>query len=259
MTKFSSLLAVLLLMLVSFTANSQDYPRGDVSQDGNVSISDVTCLIDYLLSGTWPDDPVTPPEEHEYVDLGLPSGTLWATCNVGASSPEEYGDYFAWGETEPKNYYDWSTYKWCNGTYTTLTKYCIDSANGYNGFVDNKTELDPEDDAAYVNWGENWRVPTIVQQKELINYCTWTWTTLNGVNGCLVTGPNGKTLFLPAAGYRRIGLLDSAGSRGIYWSRTIDTYTSAIAFYLDFTSDFWLAGSSGGYKFGYTLRAVRVS
>ena len=173
MTKVSSLLAVLLLMLVSFTANSQDYPRGDVSQDGNVSISDVTCLIDYLLSGTWPDEPVTPPDDHEWVDLGLPSGTLWATCNVGANAPEEFGDYFAWGETAPKDYYDWDNYKWCNGNDSTLTKYCNDSTYGYNGFVDNKVELDPEDDAAYVNWGPSWRMPTLNQTQELWQDCTW--------------------------------------------------------------------------------------
>ena len=131
MAKFSSFLIVLLLMLTSFTAGAQEYPRGDVNQDGAVNISDVTCLIDnllsgvpegdvnqdgvanisdvtslidYLLSGSWPDDPVTPPDLHEWVDLGLPSGTLWATCNVGASNPEELGSYFAWGETATKDF-----------------------------------------------------------------------------------------------------------------------------------------------------------
>ena len=108
MKKISSLLFVSLLMLASFTAG-MEYPRGDVDYDGQVSIKDVTCLIDYLLNGTWGDEPVTPPDDHEYVDLGLPSGTLWATCNVGANAPEEYGDFFAWGETEPKDLYEWST------------------------------------------------------------------------------------------------------------------------------------------------------
>ena len=111
MKSISSILLVLLLMLASFKAGLE-YPRGDVDQNGIVSIADVTCLIDYLLSGTWNDEPVTPPDEHEWVDLGLPSGTLWATCNVGAENPEYYGDYFAWGETDPKDYYNWSTYKW---------------------------------------------------------------------------------------------------------------------------------------------------
>ena len=136
--------------------------------------------------------------EHEWVDLGLPSGTLWATCNVGADTPEGFGDYFAWGETAPKDDYSWETYRWCNGYFNTMTKYCT---NGSYGTVDNRTELDPEDDAAYVNWGSSWRMPTMEQQLELRNECTWTWTERNGVNGKLVTGPNGNTIFLPAAGY----------------------------------------------------------
>ena len=199
MAKFSSFLIVLLLMLTSFTAGAQEYPRGDVNQDGAVNISDVTCLIDnllsgvpegdvnqdgvanisdvtslidYLLSGSWPDDPVTPPDLHEWVDLGLPSGTLWATCNVGASNPEELGSYFAWGETATKDFYEWSTYKWCNGSETTMTKYCTNSDYGNDGFVDNKTELDFEDDAAYVNWGPSWRIPSYEQFEELCTSCT---------------------------------------------------------------------------------------
>ena len=99
-------------------------------------------------------------QEHEYVDLGLPSGTQWATMNIGANAPEEYGDYFAWGETEPKDYYDWGTYKWCMGNYNTMTKYCTISGYGYNGFNDGKTELDPEDDAATAAWGAGWRMPS---------------------------------------------------------------------------------------------------
>ena len=169
MKKFSSLLFVLLLMLASFTAG-MEYPRGDVDYNGKVNIADVVTLVDYLLTGTW-DEPVTPPDEHEWVDLGLPSGTLWATCNVGADNPEDYGDYFAWGETEPKVIYNWSTYKWCNGSVNTMTKYCTDS--GY-GTVDNKTELDPADDAATVNWGTSWRMPTLEQLDELLTKCTWT-------------------------------------------------------------------------------------
>ncbi len=105
----------------------------------------------------------------DYVDLGLPSGTLWATCNVGASKPEEYGDYFAWGETTPKSTYYWSTYKWCKGSETTMTKYCTRSDYGYNGFTDNLTELQPEDDAATANWGSVWKMPSYAQFSELFN------------------------------------------------------------------------------------------
>ncbi|MCQ2319676.1 MAG: hypothetical protein MJZ90_12290 [Bacteroidales bacterium] len=109
---------------------------------------------------------VTLTAAHEYVDLGLPSGLLWATCNVGADSPEDYGDYFAWGETETKSDYDWDTYKWCNGSYNTLTKYNTKSSYGT---VDNKTTLELSDDAARANWGGSWRMPTEAEFQELIN------------------------------------------------------------------------------------------
>ena len=258
MKKFSSFLIVLLLMLASFTAG-MEYPRGDVSQDGQVNINDVTCLIDYLLTGTWPEDTVTPIVEGEYVDLGLPSGTLWATCNIGANAPEEYGDYFAWGETEPKDYYHSNTYKWFvegSGIDYWITKYCNDSTEGYNGFVDNKMELDPEDDAAYVNWGPSWRMPTKEQQDELRESCTWNWTTLNGVNGCQVTGPNGNTIFLPAAGFRKADLLTSDGTNGYYWSRTLYPYTSFGAYYLRcFPSN--IGWDYTRRSTGFTVRAVR--
>ena len=141
-------------------------------------------------------------DRHEYVDLGLPSGTLWATCNVGANSPEEFGDYFAWGETKPKNKneYTWSNYKWCNGSENTLTKYCI---NSEYGVVDDKMILDPEDDAATVNWGSNWRMPTGEQIKELFNtsYTTAEYTTMNDMPILKVTSKkNGNVLILPPAG-----------------------------------------------------------
>ena len=125
---------------------------------------------------------------HEYVDLGLPSGTLWATCNVGADTPESYGDYFAWGETEPKTTYDWSTYKYCVGEYDRLTKYCSDTTYGYNGFTDDLYVLQPSDDAATVNWGEGWRTPKV---RKLWN--CWTNAIIDGIRlmglaGCLLSG-----------------------------------------------------------------------
>ena len=200
-----------------------------------------------------PDNNSTP-EVHEWVDLGLPSGTLWATCNVGADTPEGYGDYFACGETEPKDVYNWSTYKWCNGSYNTLTKYCTNSSYGT---VDNKTVLEVTDDAAYVNWGENWRMPTLDQQIELINKCTWTWTTQNGVNGRLVTGPNGNSLFLPAAGYRIDSSLDYAGSWGRYWSRTLSSSGPSSVYGMFFDSADVRWGYYNRY-FGFSVRPVRV-
>ena len=195
--------------------------------------------------------PVEKPNSHDWVDLGLPSGLKWATCNVGANAPEEYGDYFAWGEVEPKTTYDWSTYKWCNGSYDTQTKYCTDSSYGT---VDNKTVLDKEDDAAAVNWGGKWRMPTKAEQDELCQQCTWTWTSKSGVNGYQVTGPNGKSIFLPAAGYRYGSSLYGVGGYGYYWSSSLNTGSPYGAYYLYFYSGdvYW-----DGYRYyGRSVRPV---
>lgn len=173
---------------------------------------------------------------HAYVDLGLPSGTLWATCNVGATNPEDYGSYFAWGETSPKSNYDWSTYQWCNGSETTLTKYCTQSSCGYNGFVDNKTVLEPADDAAHVNWGGDWRMPTETEMEEMKNNCTWTWTTQGGKSGYMVTGSNNNSIFLPAAGFYNGSSLNYAGSRGDYWSSSLFMSVPSFAHFLYYYS-----------------------
>ena len=175
----------------------------------------------------------------EAVDLGLPSGLKWASFNLGATKPEEYGDYYAWGETEPyyssldpltwkegkEAGYAWSSYKWCIGDYKNLTKYCYDFYYGFNGFTDTKTVLDLEDDAASVNLGSGWRMPTDAEWTELRNNCTWTWTTQNGIAGRRVTARNGNSIFLPAAGYRSGTNLYDAGYDGEYWSSTL--YTDA--------------------------------
>ncbi len=198
---------------------------------------------------------------HNYVDLGLPSGTLWATCNVGANAPEEYGDYFAWGETTPKATYNWSTYKYCNGDgwVMRLTKYCNNSNYGYNGFTDNLTTLQQVDDAATANWGNGWCMPTYDQWTELYQNTTHVWVVQNGVNGRLFTAANGNSLFLPAAGYRWDDALYDAGSGGDYWSSSLytDDPYYAWGFYFD----------SGGCSMdnylnrgrGLSVRAVRSS
>lgn len=174
---------------------------------------------------------------HEYVDLGLPSGLKWATCNVGATTPEEYGDYFAWGEVKPKTTYNWSTYKY--GTnYDQLTRYCSKSNFGKDGFTDTKTVLDPEDDAAHVNWGGAWRMPTYDEFSELKKNCTWDWTTQNGVNCYKVTGPNGNSIFLPAAGYMNGGTFYDAGSLGGYWSSSLYAAYPYNVYDMHFTSGY---------------------
>ena len=199
-----------------------------------------------------------------YVDLGLPSGTLWATCNIGATSPEDYGDYFAWGETKGynsgKTTFNWSTYKWCEGSSSTMTKYCTQSSYGYNGFTDNKTELDPEDDAAYVLWGSDWRMPSYEQCEELINssYTTTEWTTMNGVKGRKITSKtNGNFIFLPAAGYRRDAPFDGAGSYGSYWSRTLCSDYPSYARSLYFHSSNVYMSNDYRRCYGQSVRPVR--
>ncbi len=198
-------------------------------------------------------------DTHEYVDLGLPSGTLWATCNVGASKPEEYGDHFAWGETKPKSDYSWSTYKW-GSDYNQLTKYCTKSSYGLNGFTDNKTTLDLADDAARANWGGQWRMPTKADFDELLGNTSNQWVTNyngTGVNGRLFTANNGRSIFLPAAGWRGDTLLNFAGSTGNYWSSSLYTDSPYYAYYLDFISGgVYIDNGSRRYR-GHTVRPVR--
>ena len=196
--------------------------------------------------------------DHEYVDLGLPNGTLWATCNLSATTPEGYGDYFAWGEPQPKNTYNWSTYKYANGDYDQLTKYCNDSYYGYNGHTDTLTILLPEDDAAIANWGDGWCMPTADQWRELRDNTNNTWTTQNGVNGMLFTASNGNSLFLPAAGGRWDDELGFVGEEGYYWSRLLDSDHPDAGWGFLFNSRYY--GMHIYNRFlGLSVRAVRSS
>ena len=174
---------------------------------------------------------------HEYVDLGLPSGLLWATCNLGATTPEGYGEYYAWGETETKSNYDWTTYKYCNGDYTQLTKYCNNTVFGYNGFSDTLTILQPTDDAAKVNMGGGWHIPSEADWLELLQNTTNGWATQNGVNGWLFTASNGENLFLPAAGCETIDGFTQSETYGYYWSNALYEDNPAGAWVFGFGSD----------------------
>ena len=180
---------------------------------------------------------------HDYVDLGLPSGTLWATCNVGATNPEGYGDYFAWGETETKDFFSEENYKFFEED--SIIKY-----NNYDGL----TLLEEEDDAAMANWGNGWCVPSVEQWRELKQNTTNTWTTQNGVNGRLFTASNGNSLFVPAAGFRWIDELYGVG--GNYWSSSLGTVDSCYPWYLDLHSGSCdVDGFSRSY--GLSVRPVR--
>ena len=210
-------------------------------------------LYDELVNSGIQEQPgsvITP----EAVDLGLPSGVKWAAFNVGATKPEEYGGYYAWGETEEKSDYSWSTYKWCKGSETSMTKYCTDSSYGT---VDNKTVLDLEDDVAHVNWGGSWRMPTRAEQDELRENCVWIWTTLNGVNGYkVISKTNGNSIFLPAAGYRNGSEVHYRDSYGYCWSSSLYGSNSNTAYYLNFSSD-GLNYFNGGFRFyGRSVRPV---
>ena len=204
-------------------------------------------------------------DDHEYVDLGLPSGLLWATCNVGADTPEGYGDYFAWGETTPKDTYTFENYQYWIfeyydewGAVVSITKYCNDASYGYNGFTDNLTTLLPEDDAAAANWGNGWRMPTKEEFEELYNNTTVTWTQQNGVNGRLFTASNGNSLFLPAAGRHWDDGLILAGSWGDNWSSSLYTGEPSGAWSFDFGSDYYNVGSYGDGRYGgFPVRPVR--
>ena len=178
---------------------------------------------------------------------------------MGASALEDYGNYYAWGETTPKNVYSWSTYAFGNDD-GKLTKYCNKASYGLNGFTDNQTILQASDDAATANLGGGARTPTKNEWEELIDYTTSIWIVLNGVNGHLLTGSNGKSLFLPAAGAPFGPSIDGTGEFGFYWSS---------ALYLDYPGLAWAFGFSSGregmyasasYRYeGYPVRAVRAS
>ena len=221
---------------------------------GKIGIAIAAAMAVVLALWLWPKS--QPKDCYDYVDLGLPSGTLWATCNLGASKPEDYGNYYAWGETETKKRYSWENYEHGNGNSRSkkLSKYCDISSEGYNGYTDSLTELQMGDDPAASNWGNGWRTPSKAQWDELLANTTQKWTKQNKVNGCLFTSKaNGQTLFIPAAGcYEYRDCL--AG--GYYWSRSLHTVSPYYVWYLNFNSDD--CNVSNYIRFyGFSVRPVR--
>lgn len=219
---------------------------GNAEYSNNTIIANIT--EDMTLYAQW-----TKPEVgRQAVDLGLPSGLKWASCNVGADNPEEYGDYFAWGETETKGEYSWSNYKYCNGSSRELTKYCNNAEYGYEGFTDNLTTLEASDDAATANWGNGWRMPTSEEVSELFSKCVWAHVVFNGVNGYAIVGVNGKSIFLPA---RQLSVNSWGGS---YWTSSlyVDGATGARRFFIDSWPNPRYATSWSGRDEGKFVRAV---
>lgn len=215
-SKALAIAAAVMMMSVAFTACSSD-------NDDNGG-------------GTTPTE--------EYVDLGL--SVKWAKCNLGASKSEAPGDYYAWGETVPKNVYGWSTYKW--GATINPTKY---------NATDNKNILEAADDAATAKLGMPWRMPTKNEIKELVEKCKWTWTTQNGMNGYKVKGPNGNSIFLPAAGARNSSGLNGLGSYGLYWSNSLyfKIYYHTASF-IGFEADEYYADKGHNRYQGFSIRPV---
>lgn len=240
------ILLIIASVAVSLTVGAQSSSKYDVNGDGSVNAADIVAIVDYIMGNI---EETKTPANAVAVDLGLPTGTKWANMNVGAEKPEDYGLFFAWGETKGytsvgessliNGYYytmtdhlfDWDNYKWCNGSWVTMTKYCTD--DNY-GTVDNKNILDLEDDAAFMNWGEQWRMPTIDEIQELLANTTAEWTALNDVYGLKFTASNGNYIFLPAAGYRDSAILYNQSSVGNYWSASLNVSGPHSAHYLNF-------------------------
>ena len=214
-------LSVFLLSASNLLCSAQI--KGDMNDDNVLDITDVTMLIQKILTSDiileCPDD-----NHPHQIDLGLPSGTKWACCNVGATTPEDYGGYYSWGETEAKSDYMWTAYSHCDGTYET----CHDLGSDIAG---------TQYDVAHVKWGGSWKMPTLDQINELNDNCTWLWTSKNNINGYKVTGTNGRTIFLPAAGYRYDSDLYAHGTYGYYWSSSQYTDSYDSAYYLDLGSE----------------------
>lgn len=212
--------------------------RADLNDDDVVDVADIATVISVMTDAGLSITDLSP-EDADAIDMGFPSGTKWANMNVGASKPEDYGLFFAWGETvgyssdtSDGRIFRWPYYKWMNEgktSWTEVNKYQIEDGSttacwysGGNFVGDNKVLLDPEDDSATASWGTKWRIPTYAEMEELVDFCTAEWVERNGVNGTLFTSKiNGNSLFFPAAGYRVGDRLEYQGEGGNYWTSTV--------------------------------------
>lgn len=239
MKKISMILALVAMVFVAGCKNSPKNNAG--GEEGTTAAQDSTEAVveNNALTGDL--------NGHVWVDLGLPSGALWATCNVGATTPADYGDLFAWAETTTKEEYYFGSYKYCD-SYSSMTKY-------------NESDLieilQPVDDAATANWGYGWRTPQVEEMRELADNCTHEWTTQNGVNGVLFKAKNGNQIFLPAAGnICDSNELDGAGNIGFYWSSSLGPEYPDYAWYLYFSSDEFEMAHLYGRCCGFSVRPI---
>ncbi len=232
--------------MVAFAACEKNSPVEEKPDGGEVTDTTET-----------PTEPVVNANGHEYVDLGLPSGLLWASCNVGATAAEAAGSYFSWGEIEQDSNFNWGAYQWSGTSYSSMTKYCNNAEFGLDGFTDNKVVLDAEDDAAHALMGGDWRMPTKAEFDELLAECTWEWATVNEINGYKVSSKvegNENYIFLPAAGYQSYDI-QYYNERGAYWSASLDENEPYQAHYLFFDATAYQSAKKNRYC-GYTVRAV---
>ncbi len=232
-------------LMLCVAAGAQTTIKGDVNGDGTVDIADVTEVVNIILNPDSDDDTPTI-TTGEAIDLGL--SVKWASCNVGATAPEEYGGYYAWGETEEKSNY--------GGNYKYWSDKNGDGNWDSNEYVNIGSDISgTQYDVAHVKWGGSWRMPTLEEQQELLDNCNWYWAKLNGIYGYRVTGPNGNSIFLPAAGYRNGTKLNGWGSNGLYWSSSLNSSDSSDASILYFFSGNY--GWGNDYRnYGLTVRPV---
>ncbi len=189
---------------------------------------------------------------HSYVDIGV--SVLWATCNINATHPLMSGSYFAWGETAPKEIYTWDTYKYCKGK-NLLTKYNFNKESGNDEMVDSIYTLEPKDDAAVQNWGGGWRMPTATEIEELRNDCTWEWVNGESANYYKVTGPNGKSILLPACGSINGRKPIMYMENGCIWSSSISVALPTHAYELtQYATGYWIGSADRFY--GEPVRPV---
>ena len=249
--------------------------KGDVNEDRTVDVADLSTIVD-IMAGTGDEDSSTgkAPAAAVAVDLGLPSGTKWANMNIGAGKPEDFGLYFAWGETQgytadisDGRRFDWANYKWMSegqSSWQWVSKYqvadgktegCWYDADG-NFVGDGLSTLDLTDDATHANWGGQWVMPTYEDMRELLDNTTSEWTTLNGVKGRTFTSKtNGNAIFIPAACYRYGNLLYNQDSGGTYWSSTVDTSNSGNVYFLNFYAEEAITFNFARF-YGRSVRAV---
>ena len=217
-----------------------------------------TVPYDRIVLDSTENDVIVKGGGYEYVDLGLPSRLKWAKCNIGATSETDYGDYFQWGETTSDTVYDWAHYKYCHGSSKTMKKYCTKRSYGK---VDNKTTLEPTDDAARANMGGDWRMPTAAEFQELYDKTTNEWVegyNGSGVNGMKFTSKkNGNSIFFPASGHASGTEVYHRGTYGKYWSSSLYQSRSSNGFHLKFGSGVIYPQYDDRRYFGFCVRGVR--